>query len=211
MNTTTNNNMHLTPTSSLDTHGSAIMRTETNIAPCEESLMRRPRRAHGRTSTGASFFTGATMGMKTCTKCGETKDQSEFAKSYNCCRSCRSAYNKEHYQKNRARMLARSRKYYYEHQEEAAAYMKEHGRTEQGKLNKIVNRERYRLRYPERARASQKVCRAVQAGVLTKPTRCTECPSTKQIEAHHDDYSQPLAVRWLCHTCHQRLHSEKGE
>ena len=26
------------------------------------------------------------------------------------------------------------------------------------------------------------------------------------MEAHHDDYSKPFEVRWLCASCHKRLH-----
>lgn len=28
-----------------------------------------------------------------------------------------------------------------------------------------------------------------------------------EVEMHHDDYTQPLAVRWLCRVCHVRQHT----
>ena len=38
---------------------------------------------------------------------------------------------------------------------------------------------------------------------------CTECDS-QQSEMHHEDYSKPLEVTWLCRKCHLRLHRERG-
>ena len=31
------------------------------------------------------------------------------------------------------------------------------------------------------------------------------------VEAHHDDYSKPLEVRWLCQSHHKQWHAENGE
>lgn len=41
------------------------------------------------------------------------------------------------------------------------------------------------------------------------PKPCELCNST-DVQKHHDDYTKPLAVRWLCRDCHLDLHrSEK--
>jgi len=34
---------------------------------------------------------------------------------------------------------------------------------------------------------------------------CTVCGAMKS-EAHHEDYSKPLEVTWLCRTCHKAEH-----
>lgn len=62
-----------------------------------------------------------------------------------------------------------------------------------------------------KTRAHNAVQSAIESGDLVRPPLCGECgrpPSwLNVIEAHHDDYAKPLAVRWLCKSCHQLLHS----
>lgn len=59
-----------------------------------------------------------------------------------------------------------------------------------------------------RERAWSAVRAAVKNGILTRPTRCTKCGRTSvQIDAHHADYWQPLAVQWLCLSCHRAAHA----
>jgi hypothetical protein len=52
------------------------------------------------------------------------------------------------------------------------------------------------------------VQRARKRGTLVK-SNCEVCGSEKS-EAHHDDYSQPLVVRWLCRRHHKIHHSQFG-
>ncbi len=47
---------------------------------------------------------------------------------------------------------------------------------------------------------------AVEKGILNKPTLCEHCTTVPPVEAHHDDYNQPLVVRWLCKKCHFEWH-----
>ena len=55
------------------------------------------------------------------------------------------------------------------------------------------------------------VLRAIRTGALVRPDVCENCghPSggVGLINAHHDDYSKPLSVRWLCGSCHKRVHN----
>lgn len=39
------------------------------------------------------------------------------------------------------------------------------------------------------------------------PQPCEHCGASK-VEMHHEDYSKPLDVRWLCMPCHKRLHAK---
>ena len=48
------------------------------------------------------------------------------------------------------------------------------------------------------------VSNALKSGRLVRPDRCEQCQSIGTVEAAHEDYSQPLKVRWLCRSCHRR-------
>lgn len=62
-------------------------------------------------------------------------------------------------------------------------------------------------------RANVIVERAIKKGELKAGEECAVCtrrlsPTTRRrmIWAHHDDYSKPLVVRWLCPSCHRKWH-----
>lgn len=50
---------------------------------------------------------------------------------------------------------------------------------------------------------------AVRQGFLKKEP-CSECGSEKA-EGHHEDYSKPYDVIWLCRRCHMKRHRESDE
>jgi hypothetical protein len=60
----------------------------------------------------------------------------------------------------------------------------------------------------EKDRIRNRVHRAVKSGKLIKPDHCQHCglvvPCDKPhaLQAHHEDYSRPLEVEWLCYHCH---------
>ncbi len=59
----------------------------------------------------------------------------------------------------------------------------------------------------EHAIARRKVQRAIQTGELVRGTCEVGEDCFGAIEAHHDDYSKPLDVRWLCKSHHMRMHA----
>jgi len=58
--------------------------------------------------------------------------------------------------------------------------------------------------------ARQVITSKIQSGDLIRETNCSECGDTgtdkHPIHAHHDDYRKPLAIRWLCKSCHDDHH-----
>ena len=62
-------------------------------------------------------------------------------------------------------------------------------------------------RYPERAESRRIFRNAVRSGkVVVKP--CEKCGNIA--EGHHEDYSKPLEVRWLCLKHHREKHRIYG-
>ena len=58
--------------------------------------------------------------------------------------------------------------------------------------------------------AHNAVKKAINAGDLERPDECPECgDDAMTIHAHHEDYSNPLDVEWLCPSCHMRLHESQ--
>ena len=53
--------------------------------------------------------------------------------------------------------------------------------------------------------ARSAVFHAVKAGRLIPAVACEKC-SVPAVEAHHEDYSKPLEVKWLCVACHRAAH-----
>ncbi len=66
---------------------------------------------------------------------------------------------------------------------------------------------KYRAKYPEKHQAKLLVRRAIQNGSLTR-CNCQICDNPDS-EAHHEDYSKPLEVIWLCPKHHAERHVEK--
>ena len=64
-----------------------------------------------------------------------------------------------------------------------------------------------RQRYPERFHARSRTNNAIVGGHLTRQP-CEVC-DTLPTHAHHDDYTKPLDVRWLCQAHHFQLHKEE--
>jgi hypothetical protein len=59
----------------------------------------------------------------------------------------------------------------------------------------------------DKLRAHRAVAAALRRREL-KRGKCEVCGSFR-VDAHHDDYTLPLVVRWFCRKHHQQLHAEQ--
>lgn len=67
---------------------------------------------------------------------------------------------------------------------------------------------RWAAKFPERKQAHKQVAWARKWGFLVKPDWCQRCREEYAAVAHHEDYSKPLQVWWLCDVCHKQRHAE---
>lgn len=67
--------------------------------------------------------------------------------------------------------------------------------------------DRAKVSGSEASKAHSLVAAAIRNGVLV-PQPCRICG--KKAIAHHEDYSKPLEVDWLCHKHHRERHAELG-
>lgn len=154
---------------------------------------------------------------KQCFKCGEVKELSAFYKHpkmpdghVNKCKECNKLDVRENRKKREAYYKEYDKKRGMEpHRVEAR---KLYQNSEQGKA--IINqiKSKWIEKNPIKRAAQIMVGNAVRDGRISKPASCESCGSSpRRLHGHHDDYAQPLTVRWLCPKCHKDWHDENGE
>ena len=138
---------------------------------------------------------------KKCFKCKIVLPLREFYKHpamvdghLNKCKSC----TRKDVKKNRQNNLERIR-----------AYDRERAKNPERKKRAAEYLKIWRKKDFNRGVAHSKVYRALQNKTLKKG-KCEKC-GAKKVVAHHDDYTKPLVVRWLCQPCHITLHKRKNK
>ncbi len=66
----------------------------------------------------------------------------------------------------------------------------------------------FRIKHPEKYKAHTIVGNAIRDKRLNKPNHCENCGTKTKLRGHHEDYSKPLIVIWLCQICHSERHKE---
>jgi len=150
------------------------------------------------------------METKTCFKCNQTKPLCDFYTHPRMadghlgkCKECTKIDTKLNYWKN----LDHYKEYDFnrsqtkERKEKASQYLKDHP----GK--RCLYNKKHREKFPDRQYANGLLKRAVDSGKMER-LPCAHCGATQNIYGHHEDYSKPLDVIWLCPACHSTLHRE---
>lgn len=97
----------------------------------------------------------------------------------------------------------------------ARARTKKYLQSEKGKAKHLTATKEYVERNSEKIAAQRKVRNAIKTGKLIKPKFCEVCLLEKLLQGHHEDYSKPLQVIWMCSKCHiyhhqkNRFHAER--
>jgi ribosomal protein S27AE len=84
------------------------------------------------------------------------------------------------------------------------AAQKRYRQTPDGREQARKQSEKYRNNNPLKIRARQILYNALRRGDIKKAP-CEDCGSDKA-QAHHEDYSRPLDVKWKCARCHTDHH-----
>ena len=155
-------------------------------------------------------------GKKFCNDCKQTLPLDRFYEWDNgkisaSCKECTCAQVRKYRSKNEASVRERDRR------RSKTTARKESVRTSE-KRRRQENPEKYKeqtytyrirshQKFPEKYTAHNILNAAVRDKKLTKQP-CEVCGSTHRIHGHHDDYSKPLDVRWLCAKHHAQRHEE---
>jgi len=169
--------------------------------------------------------------LKRCTKCGrELPATTDFFRRSSGglhgvqarCIDCTRAHNREYQrrynaehpetnaewrERNHNKVLEKGRRYHAKHRESINA--RRRARSQADPSSPRASRDLWNEQNPEKVAAYLMVRKAVNRGELIKHP-CEVCGGEKA-EAHHDDYSRPLDVRWLCRAHHVAHHMKEAD
>jgi hypothetical protein len=136
--------------------------------------------------------------VKPCIACGVVKPLTEYYRHpqmadghLNKCKPCVCAAVRE-----RCRVVAGDRR----------EYEKARSKRPERRQAVLEYQRTQRARHPEKNRARVAVARALRDGRLVAQP-CEVCGAAKA-QAHHEDYTRPLDVQWLCFTHHRQEHGQ---
>ena len=134
--------------------------------------------------------------MRTCSRCKQHQPDGEFYKAdrytnriRTICRTCVTKRAKERRLAGLTQATERAR----------------YQASERYRRRQRENTAKWRRRYPEKIKAQNALQAEIRRGRMSRQP-CEVCGA--KAHAHHDDYTKPLDVRWLCPLHHARHHRE---
>jgi len=147
--------------------------------------------------------------MPTCKKCGKSSDEAEFYESI-------STYCKTHWKERVKNNREAKAEYYKEFDRKRGDnpdrvqarkdYFEKKRHDPLWQKARRNSRKNWFERNKQRVFANREVSNAIRDGKL-KRLPCERC-GDKKAEAHHEDYSKPFDVMWLCKNHHMARHKE---
>ena len=133
--------------------------------------------------------------FQVCVDCGQIlprtdfhKDSSKFDGLKRRCKTCRRDYMRANPDVGR---------------KAAQKYRRDHSEIYKSKV------QQYKNDNPERRRAVYTLDNAVRDRRVIRPNKCSVCNKPCKPDGHHEDYSLPLAVMWVCRSCHITYHKKR--
>lgn len=142
------------------------------------------------------------------------------------------------YQENKDKILQKGRESYWKNREKIIARRKVLGKSEESRKKDAERQKKWQKEHREnvrkaalkyaknnrqkvnqwhhqwkknnilKARAQQQIKDRIRRGSVMRPSKCEECLKECKPDAHHNDYSKPLEVQWLCRVCHNHKHKK---
>ena len=161
----------------------------------------------------------AALPTKRCARCKEWKSRDSFHRSSDkfdglCpyCKPCVAAYNIINRAKPHRKAQKKAWAANYRQSKKGKAVERRRDKTKERReysKNHIAN---WRKKNPEKVIAHKKLNDAIRRRVISREP-CQVCGKKPEkingkntIDAHHADYSKPLAVKWLCKIHHAEEH-----
>lgn len=157
--------------------------------------------------------------MKKCTQCEIDKEISEFYKHAKSrggrmarCRVC----TKSNVNKNRASKIDYYREFDRKRTDDPKRvkmrkdYFEKNRKDPNWQARQRESRDKYLDKF-----AHKRSCHVIWGNYKRdhsiKPEPCSKCSSEIDLNAHHEDYTKPLEIIWLCKKCHGLRHREINE
>ena len=147
--------------------------------------------------------------MIICKACGDHKQPEDFYAGDKTCKECRKQRAREYRIENidKVREYDRNRPNKDARREENKLRYKKRMSTEEGRRMEREAKARWQKKNTLKRAAHIIVGNAARDGKLS-PQPCEACFNTHDIHAHHEDYTKPLEITWLCRKCHSKRHKE---